>query len=249
MIKTCDSCREAFDTDFGHTCPGRYYLDNEESKVSEYKNEVLNEREKDPRRLRNICRGFAEVKGRVVLIQHRTFKYTAGIARFNFHQNIKNSVRQSQRGRSLEGHCRLCKSGKREAGRMRSPDMRIGRDYLDRWWLIPRNRLMNIYLHKFTNSDDDRALHDHPWWNLSILLKGSYREHFQGFRKIRRAGDLIFRSAKTAHRIEVLEGPVWTIFITGPKVRSWGFLCPKGWRHWREFTSPLDSGQIGRGCE
>jgi arginase family enzyme len=27
MIKTCDSCREAFDTDFGHTCPGRYYLE------------------------------------------------------------------------------------------------------------------------------------------------------------------------------------------------------------------------------
>lgn len=58
----------------------------------------------------------------------------------------------------------------------RAPDFVIGRTgdpYMERWWLIPRNRFFNIYLHRFWRSDDDRALHDHPWVNLSILLKGS----------------------------------------------------------------------------
>ena len=39
----------------------------------------------------------------------------------------------------------------------------IGKNYLSRWHIIPRNRYFNIYLHKFVGSDDDRALHDHPW--------------------------------------------------------------------------------------
>ena len=46
-----------------------------------------------------------------------------------------------------------------------------------RWWVIPRNKWFNVYLHHFLRSDDDRALHDQPWWNLSILLDGEYTEH------------------------------------------------------------------------
>lgn len=43
-------------------------------------------------------------------------------------------------------------------------DFTIGgheRPYLLRWFIIPRNRFFNIYLHKFLRSDDDRALLDH----------------------------------------------------------------------------------------
>lgn len=32
--------------------------------------------------------------------------------------------------------------------------------YMLRWFILPRNRLFNIYLHKFLRDDDDRALHD-----------------------------------------------------------------------------------------
>jgi hypothetical protein len=47
----------------------------------------------------------------------------------------------------------------------RPPDFVIGGDspYMLRWWIIPRNKFFNIYLHRFLRSDDDRALHDHPW--------------------------------------------------------------------------------------
>lgn len=128
-----------------------------------------------------------------------------------------------------------------------------GRDdpYMKRWYVIPRNRFFNIYLHKFERSDDDRALHDHPWKSVSFILKGVYAEHFAGG-VIRGAGkgDWIFREATHTHRISVIPNvDVWTLFITGPKVRDWGFLCPQGWVHWKKFTSPTDSSLVGRGCE
>ena len=63
----------------------------------------------------------------------------------------------------------------------RAPDFIIGGAedaYMLRWWVIPRNRWFNIYLHKILRDDDPRALHDHPWWNISIVLKGGYLEWF-----------------------------------------------------------------------
>ena len=84
----------------------------------------------------------------------------------------------------------------------REPDFIIGgRDnpYLLRWYLTPWRRwhregretptpwrrikgwfgfvLPSAYLHCFIRSDDDRALHDHPWFWCSILLRGRYVEH------------------------------------------------------------------------
>ena len=131
------------------------------------------------------------------------------------------------------------------------PDFIIGEDYLLRWWLIPRNRVFNVYLHRVTGNDIDRALHDHPWINVSIILQNGYLEIRQSSATIRKPGHMIFRLPKTPHRLEVLGDniPVWSLFITGPRVREWGFLCPAGWRHWEDFTDPKDKGQIGRGCD
>ena len=53
----------------------------------------------------------------------------------------------------------------------------VKQPYLKRWYIIPRNTFFNIYLHQFLRDDDDRALHDHPSDNLSIILRGSYIEH------------------------------------------------------------------------
>ncbi len=139
----------------------------------------------------------------------------------------------------------------------RPPDFVIGRPeqpYLRRWWVIPRNRIFNIYLHQFLRSDDDRALHDHPWLNASILLRGEYTEHTIqrggiNMRKVYKAGAIKLRLAVAAHRVELHAGECWSLFITGPAIRSWGFHCPAGWRHWREFTAPHNSGEIGRGCD
>ena len=133
----------------------------------------------------------------------------------------------------------------------RPPDFIIGSveiPYMDRWWIIPCNHWFNIYLHHFKRSDDDRALHDHPWWNVSILLSGRYIEHTPDHSYIREVGEIVGRKATATHRIELIDGPVWTLFITGPKIREWGFHCPKGWKLWKDFVNMSNPGEIGPGC-
>jgi hypothetical protein len=138
---------------------------------------------------------------------------------------------------------------------IRSPDFVVENPtgpYLRRWWIIPRNKWFNVYLHHFLQSDDDRALHDHPWtFNISILLKGHYLEHRLGGKVRRRRRFIpIIRIGKAPHRVELIENkPVWTVFITGRVVREWGFYCPSGWKHWKKFVSTFEGGNgKGPGC-
>lgn len=131
----------------------------------------------------------------------------------------------------------------------RPPDFVIGNDYLRRWYVVPRNAFANVYLHEFCRSDDDRALHDHPWPNASYVLRGRYIEHTPEGQFLRVAGDFVERPAEALHRIELIDGlPCITLFTTGPKVRDWGFACPQGWVPWQEFCAGEDSSQVGRGC-
>ena len=140
----------------------------------------------------------------------------------------------------------------------RAPDFIIGDNYLRRWWIIPRNRWVNVYLHEFRADDDDRALHDHPWASCSILLSGWYFEHVPAdprdpagptIDRLRIAGDITARRPSAPHRIKLGARPTITLFLTGPRVREWGFWCPKGWRPWQQFVARGDKGQIGRGCD
>lgn len=140
------------------------------------------------------------------------------------------------------------------------PHFIIGPRYLLRWYIIPRNPWLNIYLHQFLYDDEDRALHDHPWWFVSIMLKGKYYEVTHTNFIERSAPSLVFRRALHAHRVMLektwddhIAIPCWTLVITGRVVRDWGFHCPQGWRHWKEFTAYNDGqgdyGQVGRGCD
>lgn len=130
--------------------------------------------------------------------------------------------------------------------------------YLRRWHIAPRGEGPSCYLHEFLRSDDDRALHDHPYESVSIILRRGYLEHVPGQAvPIRRnVGDVVLRDATTPHRVELLAGPAgtppisaWTLFLTGPRVRDWGFHCPNGWVPWQVFTDARDAGAIGRGCD
>lgn len=154
----------------------------------------------------------------------------------------------------------LCRALWRRAGAVvvaRDPDFLIGPEgdpYMLRWWVIPRNRVFNIYLHSYRHDDDDRALHDHPWLSVSFALAGRMHEIYrrpdgsEAGRDIE-AGAVVFRSARFAHRLVIPDGYAMTLFCTGPIIRKWGFWCPKGWRPWREFVDDRATGRIGRGCE
>jgi hypothetical protein len=123
-----------------------------------------------------------------------------------------------------------------------------------RWFIVPRNPIFNIYLHEFRRDDDDRALHDHPWRSVSIILRGGYWEHLAGGARLWRApGMIVGRAARAAHRVELARDGAQarraiSLFLTGPKLRNWGFYCPKGWVRWQDFVEQTDTGNIGRGC-
>ena len=133
----------------------------------------------------------------------------------------------------------------------RAPDFIIGdpdRPYMLRWWLLPRNDVFNIYYHRILRDDDDRALHDHPWPSFSIMVSGQMVEVTPEGERLIKPRDCVYRGPEFAHRLQLVDAaPVETLFITGPKVRDWGFHCPGGFVQWRDFVGD-DVGQVGRGC-
>jgi hypothetical protein len=141
--------------------------------------------------------------------------------------------------------------------RQREPDEVIGRrgkqsrdvdPYMGRWHLLRKNQLSgieNIYLHRFVRSDPE-DLHDHPWANASILLSGTYTE--LGGRPVwgiseavRNPGDVVIRGADVRHAIRSVEPGTISLFITGPKVREWGFWLDDGFVPWRDYRAAKDN--------
>jgi len=149
----------------------------------------------------------------------------------------------------------------------RPPDNPIGGDYLLRWYVTPWrgwseglskradggtwfqrmvSRWPNIYLHRFGRSDYDRALHDHPWASISLVIAGGYWEVIPEDPDIehspdrwiwREPGTITWRRATDRHRIVMAEDvrEAVTIFITGWRIRQWGFACKEGWRSYPEW--------------
>jgi len=109
-------------------------------------------------------------------------------------------------------------------------------DYMERYWLIPYGKLpVAARIHHILKSDDDRAFHDHPWPYMTIILKGGYWEVTPSYdmsglytgekRTWHGAGSVLFRKAKTWHRLEIPEGEqTWTLFVTGKWQQKWGFM-------------------------
>lgn len=117
------------------------------------------------------------------------------------------------------------------------------------WWRRALTSLPNVYIHLILRSDDDRALHDHPWPSCSIILRGQYIEvsrhegHPALVRSIRRkAGSVVLRGSMKAHRLVIDTEPCWSLFLTGFRVRIWGFHAEGGWVPWYEFCDPDNPG-------
>jgi hypothetical protein len=133
--------------------------------------------------------------------------------------------------------------------------------------------VFNVYLHRVVKDDDDRALHDHPFASVSLMLSGLLGEVYAVGRPEHEVyavrwfepGAVVWRGARFAHRLFLppfkasgtpTPQEAWTLFVTGPRIREWGFWCPDtspagGWRHWKDFTAAGttgDSATIGRGC-
>lgn len=121
--------------------------------------------------------------------------------------------------------------------------MQEGAPYLERWFIVPRNNVMNVYLHRFLQSDRI-TLHDHRGDNRSWLLKGQYVEVTKAERRLVTAGETVFRRAEEPHRVELVsEEPAISLFAIGPIRREWGFHTDKGWMAWQPFLETLGDRQ------
>jgi len=95
-----------------------------------------------------------------------------------------------------------------------------------------------IRLHKFYRSDDDRALHDHPWRFITFPFS-TYQEYQERPGEPNVLVDVTrfrfhYRPAQHKHRV-VVSKPSWTFIITGMHIREWGFWPTSGWVHWSKF--------------
>lgn len=100
-----------------------------------------------------------------------------------------------------------------------APGARVG-SAVGSKWAARRPFGISVYLHCFLRSDDDRAMHDHPWPWLSWILQGGYDEitpcapedddaewggnYDEGIKRTtRRAGSIAIRSARALHRVKL----------------------------------------------
>ena len=120
-----------------------------------------------------------------------------------------------------------------------------GDDYLHRWYVLPRNPWLNVYLHRYFGPDKGTDPHDHPWDSISLCLRGSYVEELQHLggwvHRVRGPASVVFRKAESLHRIvTVAPGKTWTLFSTRHKRRKWGFLMRQidGSYRWVAYDAP-----------
>jgi hypothetical protein len=113
--------------------------------------------------------------------------------------------------------------------------MHLG-DYMSRW-VIELWDGRSLRLHHIKQSDKARSLHDHPWEYWSFLLTGGYTEHTAMGSTYLPRFSLVRRYAEQTHRLELTDGPVWTLVWTGPKRKPWGFIVENNWIPWRDAPS------------
>ena len=121
---------------------------------------------------------------------------------------------------------------------LRYDPVRDGDYHLDRWHVL-EDRDRNVRVHCVRTSDPS-DMHDHPWDYVSTLLHGSYVEVTEHGAVQYVAPCTLVRTAEHAHRLEVPDGPCWTLLVTGPVRRRWGFHTPAGWVHWRQYAGRGD---------
>lgn len=96
--------------------------------------------------------------------------------------------------------------------------------YLERW--VTDFGLFSLRLHHWLHSDDMRAYHDHAWWFLSLCLRGCLVDVSDEGEDTVTPLSLRFRRAEHRHAVRVVR-PAWTLLLTGPERRTWGFW-PRG---------------------
>ena len=93
--------------------------------------------------------------------------------------------------------------------------------YLTRW--VFTFYFFSIRIHHWLHSDDLRYHHDHPWYFLTFIIKGGYTDISPDGDDVVSAGSVRLRSPYHKHSVKVNDGGCWSVMLTGPEIRTWGF--------------------------
>lgn len=108
------------------------------------------------------------------------------------------------------------------------------RAYMERYY-IGKALGVTAFLHRYIAGDGERPeVHDHPWdWSSGIVLTGGYQEERMTQIDFVRGPTTKLRSVKpfrpniiwgdSFHRIAAVKPNTWTLFLHGPKTKTWGF--------------------------
>lgn len=93
------------------------------------------------------------------------------------------------------------------------PDEYQGQNTLP-WW-----KPFNAFVHWWRPVPEQReAMHDHPRWTITIVLRGCLIERTPWKLRVLWPGSVVVRSRKYIHGFEIPEqyrGKTWTLFIVG----------------------------------
>ncbi len=99
--------------------------------------------------------------------------------------------------------------------------------YLRRW--VINFGLFSIRLHKWIRGDDPRHLHDHPWNFITIVLSGNYTDITETGEEPLSRWSIRYRAALHKHTVKTTG--CWTLLLTGPEKRVWGFWITRRTGH------------------
>lgn len=124
---------------------------------------------------------------------------------------------------------------------------------LHRWTLLDTTR-GRLWVHHFMPDTEDRDPHDHPRSFVTFVVAGGYTDisylptwSASGFvERISRCrrGSIHFRHAEHMHRTKTGPDGAWTIVLTGPDVREWGFLKHGIWWPMRRYIDSFGHNSI-----
>jgi hypothetical protein len=110
----------------------------------------------------------------------------------------------------------------------------------------------NVYLHQLSAPNWHPECHDHPWGFIAILLRRGYLEQVGTKKYKRRPGSILFRPATFKHNVITPYGESWSLILTTPKSRDWGFApCDRLvlTRPYQEYIGQNELERTGAGQE
>jgi hypothetical protein len=93
----------------------------------------------------------------------------------------------------------------------------------------------SLRLHRWCHDDDHGALHDHPSWFITIVLRGGYTDVSEDKDGVLvldklRPGSIRLRPAAHRHHVVDVQPNTWTLCLFGKPKHRWAFYLDNGRR-------------------